>query len=115
MFNIDAIMHRRKRNGTQILWVRRYSCIENAMRRATEILMVDGCVGDLIEFTLRTNGLQVGTIRMHAAGNISIQWNYRKILRELGRGKEVKEKIRAGAVAEAFLASQSKQAGDSLH
>lgn len=75
-FNIDALLHRRtSQNTTTAVWVRHYARIETAIKRCMEYLIFEGEVGDVIEFTLRRNFMQVGTIRMKASGGVEIVWN----------------------------------------
>ena len=78
LFNIEAHLHRLVHGSSskrETVWIRRYARIENAMRRSTEFLMIEGEVGDVIEFVLVINAYQVGTIQYKATGKISIVWN----------------------------------------
>lgn len=74
--NIVATLHRRvgESNRTQVLWTRHYARVENALRRATELFYLEGQVGDVLEFALTTNGMQLGTIKMHTEGRLVTQW-----------------------------------------
>lgn len=74
-FNVDGILHRRDGNKLVVFWVRSYARIETAVRRCTEYLILEGQVGDVIEFVLKINGMQVGTIKMSASGKMSVVWN----------------------------------------
>ena len=87
-FNIDGILHRRVDKSHKVVaWVRRYARIETAVRRCTEFLILEGEVGDVIEFVLRLNGYQVGTIRMAATGRMVVVWNDRKFHKVKATGK----------------------------
>lgn len=89
-FNIDAILHRRHgRSSTRVVWVRRYARIETAVRRCTEFMVLDGEVGDTIEFVLRINGWQVGTIRMKANGTMQVDWTHRKMIQQIQKEAEL--------------------------
>lgn len=74
--HIVATLHRRvgESNRTQALWTRHYTRVENALRRATELFYLEGQPGDVMEFALITNGMQLGTIKMHTAGRLVTQW-----------------------------------------
>lgn len=76
-FNIEAHLHRLvgRSDFRTVVWIRRYARIETAIRKATEFLIVEGEVGDLIEFVLRINGMQVGTVRRSATGKLEVLWN----------------------------------------
>lgn len=77
-YNIDAILHRIEDGvkGKKIVaWVRSYARIETAVRRIVEYLIFEGQVGDVVELVLRTNQMQVGTIKMSATSKVSVVWN----------------------------------------
>jgi hypothetical protein len=74
--NIEGHLHRLvHHNRREQIWTRHYARIETAIQRCTLFLMMDGHVGDLIEFTVKINGYQVGTIRLKATGKIEVNWN----------------------------------------
>lgn len=73
--NIEAHLHRYEGKTREVFWVRHYARIETAIRRCTEYLILEGEVGDTIEFVLKINGLQVGTIRYTAVSKLDIVWN----------------------------------------
>lgn len=76
-FNIEAHLHRYEGRSKvrTVVWIRRYARIATAIRRCSEFLVEEGAVGDLIEFTLRINGYQCGTIRLTAKGTMETLWN----------------------------------------
>lgn len=74
-FNIQGHLHRMKNGHHLFVWTRNYARIETAVRRCTEFLILEGEVGDIIEFTLKVNGYQVGTIRLKATGKMEVLWN----------------------------------------
>ena len=49
--------------------------IETAAAAANTFLMFSGQTGDVIEFVLKINGLQVGTVRFTAKNKIEFEWN----------------------------------------
>jgi hypothetical protein len=75
-FNIVAQYNRRRGNSFEVVWTRYYSKLENAMKRGQELIMQGG-VGDVIEFYLVTNKMHVGWMRMPANGNVTSSWNLR--------------------------------------
>lgn len=74
-YNIHAHLHRLTKSGLKPVWVRYYARIETAVRRCTEYLILEGEVGDVIEFVLKINGYQVGTIRLKSTGKMDVCWN----------------------------------------
>lgn len=77
-YNIDAILHRIEdgvKSKKIVAWVRSYARIETAVRRIMEYLIFEGQVGDVVELVLRTNQMQVGTIKMSATSKVSVVWN----------------------------------------
>lgn len=77
-FNIEAHLHRLVGNSMRVretVWIRRYHRIETATRKATEFLICEGQVGDVIEFVLMKNDMQVGTVQYKASGKIIVLWN----------------------------------------
>lgn len=76
--NIEARLHRYI-NGSkkykEVVWVRHYARIETAASAANTFLMFSGQTGDVIEFTLKINGLQVGTVRFTAKNKTEFEWN----------------------------------------
>lgn len=81
-FNIEAHLHRSAKGLRETVWVRHYARIETAVRRCTEYLVLDGEVGDIIEFVLKLNRYQVGTIRLTATGSMTVIWNDTEAKRE---------------------------------
>jgi hypothetical protein len=73
--NIEGHLHRLVHGRHTFVWTRHYARIETAVQRCTAFLMLDGEVGDIIEFTLKINGYQVGTIRLKATGKMEVVWN----------------------------------------
>lgn len=73
--NIEGHLHRMVMGHRELVWTRHYARIETAVQRCTAYLILDGEVGDVIEFTLKVNGYQVGTIRMKATGKMEVLWN----------------------------------------
>lgn len=97
--HIQATLHRRvSKNRLAPVWTRRYARIETATAKAMEYLMFAGAVGDVIEFHLRRNSMQVGTIRMMASGKVDIIWNTTEAMRLksehiLKRGQKTTESV----------------------
>ena len=74
---IVGIVHRcsqhaedRTRNLT-----RRYSSIQNAFMRMTSFMLQNGYVGDVCEIVHHNTGLQLGTIKMTATGQLKLWLN----------------------------------------
>jgi hypothetical protein len=53
---------------------RRYIKIDNAIPRATQLLMQHGRPRDVVEFSHAVTGLQLGTIRVHAGGKLTTDY-----------------------------------------
>lgn len=53
---------------------RHYARIDNAIPRATQLLMQHGQPKDVVEFSHADTGLQIGTIKIHAGGKASTWW-----------------------------------------
>lgn len=75
--NVVAIIHRcsqhaedRTRNMT-----RRYSSVANAFMRMTSFMVMNGYVGDVCEIAHVTSGMQLGTIKMTANGQLKTWFN----------------------------------------
>lgn len=60
--------------GGKPLMTRRYSRIDNAVPRTTQILMWSGQPRDVVEFSHADTGLQIGTIKIHAGGRMTTDW-----------------------------------------
>ena len=73
--NIEGHLHRLVNGRREYMWTRHYARIETAVHRCTTFLILEGEVGDVIEFTLKINGYQVGTIRLQATGKMQVLWN----------------------------------------
>jgi hypothetical protein len=69
------LIHRNPVNGVKFAWTRRYKDITTAAAKAMALLIRDGYVGDVIEFTLRVNGMHVGAMKMTAAGKVITTWD----------------------------------------
>ena len=69
------LIHRVPVNGVKFAWTRRYKDITTAAAKAMALLIRDGYVGDVIEFSLRINGMQIGAMRMTAAGKVITTWD----------------------------------------
>lgn len=73
--HIEGHLHRLTKGGRTFIWTRHYARIETAVHRCTTFLILEGEIGDVIEFTLKKNGYQVGTVRLKATGKIEVLWN----------------------------------------
>jgi hypothetical protein len=94
-YNIDAYLHRFEDGNKfrSLRWVRHYARIETALRRATEFLVAEGKVGDVIEFVVKINERQAGVAHLKLDGQIEIIWNtsevkYAKTRKVLDKGKD---------------------------
>lgn len=54
--------------------VRRYAYIDTAVPRTIQLAMRDGKVGDVYEIAHNVTGLQIGTIKIKAAGGIETKF-----------------------------------------
>lgn len=59
----------RKKNLT-----RRYSCLDNAIAGLTRFMLRHGYVGDVCEVYHHITGLQLGTLKITAKGNLKTNW-----------------------------------------
>ena len=53
---------------------RRYARIDNAIPRATQLLMQRGQPRDVVEFSHADTGMQLGTVSIHAGGRLTATW-----------------------------------------
>ena len=76
-YNIEAHLHRfeGKNKRRTVTWIRYYHRIETAVQRGMRFLMEEGEVGDIIEFVLKINSDQRGTLQYHATGRVTVTWN----------------------------------------
>ena len=63
---IVAAFHRKSKPGH----VRRYAKIDNALPRATQLLMWDGSPGDVVEFSHALTGKALGSVKIRAGGKL---------------------------------------------
>ena len=76
--NIEAHLHRFVNGSSkfrEVVWVRHYKNLDTATSRGMFFLLTEGEVGDVIEYTLKINGYQVGTMKYHATGKVTTIWN----------------------------------------
>lgn len=52
--------------------VRRYSKVVKAFPKAVEILLMDGNPGDTVELTNHDFGFEIGCVKVHVGGRISV-------------------------------------------
>lgn len=62
--NIRATLHRASGNSTEVIWVKYYSNISNAIRRAVELSIFTGQPGDVLEFTSSNFDYLIATIKL---------------------------------------------------
>ena len=53
---------------------RQYARISTAFPRAVQLLMLEGEPGDVIEFAHADFGFQIGTVKIHVGGKITVNW-----------------------------------------
>ena len=75
VFPIVATFYRKNKE----LSSRRFSRIGTAFPRAVQVLMLDGQPGDVVEFSSREWGFQIGTVKIHAGGRMSITWSIENV------------------------------------
>lgn len=75
--NIVGIVHRHSQHGSDRHrnLTRRYSSVAAAFMRMTQFMVINGYVGDVVEIAHHTSGMQLGTIKMTAAGNLKMSFN----------------------------------------
>ena len=76
--NIRARLPRRNKDNEYI--VRCYVSLRNAILGSIRWLLINGKVGDLIELYHEVTGLQFGTIRLNAKGQLVSSFNYKDYL-----------------------------------
>ena len=57
---------------------RRYAKIDNALPRATQLLMWDGAPGDVVEFSHALTGKSLGFIKVKAGGKLDSEFIWEK-------------------------------------
>lgn len=67
---IQAILTRK----SKYVWVRHYTRVQSAIRRATELAFLDGQPGDIIELSHVATGMQIGTIHLSVGNKITTTW-----------------------------------------
>lgn len=88
-YPIGAELHRLGRGKKTIkIWSRHYARLNTAIRKACEIMLEDGEVGDLIEIFYKQTGLQIGTVRMTARGKVEMQYVDKWVFRPNRTAKE---------------------------
>ena len=65
---IVATFHRKAGRRTKAGETRRYAKIDNALPRATQLLMWDGAPGDVVEFSHALTGKPLGSVKIKAGG-----------------------------------------------
>jgi hypothetical protein len=73
--HISVTLHRLHGKTLRPVWTRKYARIDTAIPRMSLYLALEGEVGDVVEFHLTTNGMQVGTMRLRATGVLETIWN----------------------------------------
>lgn len=75
-FNIIAVLHHKKPvDGSKKGWTRRYKDIRTAAAKCQTYLITSGYVGDVVEFVLIINQMQVGAMKMTARGELITTWD----------------------------------------
>ena len=59
----------------QAIWTRHYSWMDTAMPRAVQVLLREGQVGDIIEFSGEAEGFQLGIIRKDKGCSLKVEWS----------------------------------------
>jgi metal-responsive CopG/Arc/MetJ family transcriptional regulator len=68
--NIIMTLHR----DNKIVWVRRYARIDTAIRRCTQLAVLEGQPKDVMEMAHNISGRQLGTIKLHTGNKLTAQW-----------------------------------------
>lgn len=64
-----------KRDNTKLLAPRRYTRLSTAIPRATQLLMEYGEPGSVAELAHAEHGFQIGTVKIHVGGKLSINFD----------------------------------------
>lgn len=56
------------------VWTRHYARIDSAMKRVMELFVIEGEPGDVVEFSHKVTGMQIGTMKMHVMGTVTATW-----------------------------------------
>ena len=67
---IVATFHRKDQRRLVKGETRRYAKIDNALPRATQLLMWDGAPGDVVEFSHALTGKPLGSVKIKAGGKL---------------------------------------------
>lgn len=72
--NLIVTLHRKRKP----LWARRYLRLDTAIPRITELMILGGEPGDVAEIAHAVTGMQIGTVRLRAGGNLITNWSWDK-------------------------------------
>lgn len=72
MFNRNIVATFTRKN--KVLETRRYSRIDTAYPRVTQLLILDGQPRDVVEFSHAETGLHIGHVKLHTGGKLSAEW-----------------------------------------
>ena len=72
--NIIATFHRRH----QELRKRHYARIDTSIPRITQLLILEGEPGDVVELAHAVTGMQLGTLKMKVGGHLVTDWIWEK-------------------------------------
>lgn len=64
MYNMDK----------ELVWKRYYARIDTAVRRSVQVAMLEAYPGEVVEFSSRDFGYQIGTVKMQTMGRIQVDW-----------------------------------------
>lgn len=59
-----VVLHRRRGNSTEEIWVKFFSSISNCIRRGSELAVLTGQPGDVLEITHSNFGFLIATIKL---------------------------------------------------
>lgn len=76
--NIVATLNRVEGNKRVVVWTRTYARFDTAAPRAVELGILTGQPGDVVQIASILTGLEIGTVKIHAGGSITVKWTWDK-------------------------------------
>lgn len=75
---IAATLHRRKGKSTEVIWVRYYTKVSKAVLKASELAILTGEPGDVVEITSSNFGYPIATVKLtfNKKGLIDLRTEY---------------------------------------
>lgn len=71
------------------VWVRYYARLDTAVRKSVHLAVLEGEPGDVIEFSSRQFGYQIGTVVIHVLGRLTVSWDKQFLTEALKASEEL--------------------------